>query len=276
MSFAFLLFYYKLNCLLLYLLFVETILHLHRVAFAFTQYPLIILLEVSCGLPQQKRAAKLLRKVFGDAIYTPSEVQSLLLPSPNTLRNRVIIFLTHRKKDIHTAYRVSHAYERVNTAATITTKLSMQSMGLDDSFSSRPQAEFLSPDNSDLLDDLGEAVQEVGDEEVEFSYSDEEMYGMNAPLSTVQGNNKFSTRGGISTAYAMVDPEASRRDGSLDQSQIDLLHNCQAVHSTLMRLCHYSKGLRIGSHGLGEMLARITEYPSAEEALVRFNGKRFW
>ena len=249
--------------------FKETLLHIHRVAFKKSPFPLILLLEINSDLPQQKRAAKLLKKVLGDAIFTPAEVQGSTLPSPNELRNRIIIFLCHRKKDIHGAYRVESKHN--------SSVLSLPVGDLGESFMDTSNAATDSRQNGVDADDYGD-VKMLEDHMVEYDDNDDDndegkserdVFGSSPP----RGRSMSALR----RDYKMVDPESHfKRDGTLEgHSQLDVLAQCQGVYPSLMRLCHYSAGLRIGSHSVRDMLARLAEVPDAANALITYNSKRF-
>jgi hypothetical protein len=267
--------------------FKETLLHIHRVAFTSSHFPLILLMEISCNIPQQKRAAKLLYKLFGNAIFKPSEVHNKLLPSPLDLKNRVLIFLIHRKRDIHTAYRVNKDLERMDTAMTTTVS---EGFGANNSFLSMKSSQSFDTERrknrvgaggagggrGNIIQQINESFDFV-EEHVEEDYDSESEYGLDPPINSVAANNQSHSRVPRSN-YLALDPEAGAamdKNGTLDKSQMELIQKCDVIHSSLMSLCHYSRGLRIGSHPLRDMLARLADDPQAEEALVSFNLKRF-
>lgn len=244
--------------------FKETLLHIHRVAFKLSPFPLIMLLEINADLPQQKRAAKLLKKVFGDAIYTPAELQGSLFPSPNELRNRVIIFLTHRKRDIHGAYRVDNRHNS-----------SVASLPVGDLGSFMHNTSRTTSNAGE--EDFGEDVKLLDDDVVDYDDDDNEegkgeMDALgNGPILSINTAPSPSRRD-----YRMIDPESKlKQGGTMEQSAVDLLGKSQGVYPSLMRLCHYSHAVRIGSHSIRDMLAKLGENPDAESALIKFNMKRF-
>jgi hypothetical protein len=265
--------------------FKETMLHIHRVAFSTTHFPLILLMEVACSVSQQKRAGKLLVKLFGNAIFTPAETQTKLLPSPLELKNRVLIFLIHRKRDIHTAYRVAaREIDRSNTAGSISTSQrgghgnghgGVGISGANDSFMSMKSNQSFDPDRKPhrpIIQQISESFDYV--EEDVNDYDSESEYGLDPPVNSVSPKHRSHSKVPRSH-YLALDQEAMGKNGTLDKSQMELIQKCDVIHSSLMRLCHYSRGLRVGSHPLRDMLARLSDDPQAEESLINFNLKRF-
>ena len=252
--------------------FKETLLHIHRVAFKKSPFPLILLLEINSDLPQQKRAAKLLTKVFGSAIFTPAEVEGRTLPSPNELRNRVVIFLIHHRRDINGAYRVENKHN--------VSVLSLPVGDLGDSFINTSIADSkhteLDADDCKDIKILDEHMVEYNDDDLnEEGKGEADVLGSSSPLATVRRGNRATL---IDKRHQqLMDPEARLKGDQAvdDQSQLDILAKCQVVYPSLMLLCHYSPSLRIGSHSVRDMLARLSEEPDTATALRKYNSKRF-
>lgn len=75
---------------------------MEKILFSFfylNSYPLILCVELQCGVSQQERLAQLLIEIFHDKLYldhltNDSDVQTneyRPLPSPNDLRGKIII-----------------------------------------------------------------------------------------------------------------------------------------------------------------------------------------
>jgi hypothetical protein len=65
-----------------------------RYAFLASPFPLILSVELHCGLPQQVLLSKILNEEFGDALVSApvaGRPQITQLPSPDALRGRVMI-----------------------------------------------------------------------------------------------------------------------------------------------------------------------------------------
>jgi hypothetical protein len=235
------------NLIFSYLLIPETLIAISAVAFTTDSTPLILMLEIACSLAQQKRASKLLKKIFRSALVTPAEIGDTL-PSPSDLCNKVVLFLTHRKKDITTAYRLDRTLDRLETAP---------------SFDS-PDPSALKTQRSLEWSPSTDVMQNDPDWDAEFA--------LRAPLDTISASQYATTPPRVT--YIAVDVESGKLNGSLDNLPEDHLHSCQPIHSSLMSLCNYSRGLQINSHSLSSLLERFAEDPSSEDALIAFNRKR--
>ena len=74
------------------ILFLDVITAIKKYSFVASTLPVILSLEVHCDLEQQVEMAKILRSVLGDALVAePFMTNTLILPSPNALRNRVLV-----------------------------------------------------------------------------------------------------------------------------------------------------------------------------------------
>jgi len=74
------------------ILFLDVITAIKKYSFVASTLPVILSLEVHCDLEQQVEMAKILRSVLGDSLVTePFMTNTLILPSPNELRNKVLI-----------------------------------------------------------------------------------------------------------------------------------------------------------------------------------------
>lgn len=74
------------------ILFLDVITAIKKYSFVASTLPVILSLEVHCDLEQQVEMAKILRSVLGDVLVTePFMTNTLILPSPNELRSRVLI-----------------------------------------------------------------------------------------------------------------------------------------------------------------------------------------
>lgn len=238
------------------------------------------MLEISCGIQQQKRISVMLRKVFGDNIFTPQEAKSKLLPSPNDLRNRVIIFLTHRKKDIDTAYKLSDKSTTPNVVNPLTSldlknrKNSIESINHGDKKRRESNASTVTTDSklnvTTLSNNLTNWMNDLSD--VDSDNSDNE-FSVDKPLTTIRQNTKNSTILPTSreNQYHLVDPEITSIGIKGPDNNED-----GAIDSSLMRLCHYSKGHRLSTHSLKQFIEKIDHNPEAEESMINFNMTKFW
>ncbi|RPA94485.1 PLC-like phosphodiesterase [Choiromyces venosus 120613-1] len=74
------------------ILFLDVITAIKKYSFVASTLPVILSLEVHCDLEQQVEMAKTLRNVLGDALITePFMTNALILPSPNVLRNKILV-----------------------------------------------------------------------------------------------------------------------------------------------------------------------------------------
>ena len=72
--------------------FADVITAIGKYAFLASPYPVIISLEVHCGLEQQVKMAEILREVLGDHLITePLMPDSMILPSPKELKHKILI-----------------------------------------------------------------------------------------------------------------------------------------------------------------------------------------
>ncbi|KAH8698500.1 phosphoinositide-specific phospholipase C [Talaromyces proteolyticus] len=73
-------------------LFADCITVINRYAFIFTDFPLIISLEVHCNPEQQLAMVKIMKESFGDQlVLEPLLKNCAILPSPEELKNRILI-----------------------------------------------------------------------------------------------------------------------------------------------------------------------------------------
>lgn len=73
-------------------LFEDCISVISRYAFASSSYPLIVSLEVHCNPDQQAAMVEIMLRIFGEALLTaPLVTNAVTLPSPEELRNRILI-----------------------------------------------------------------------------------------------------------------------------------------------------------------------------------------
>jgi hypothetical protein len=68
--------------------FSEVIKVVKRDAFVTSDYPVVLSLEVHCGLKQQDRMAEILKEILGDILVT-KKIQGVC--SPENLKNRIIL-----------------------------------------------------------------------------------------------------------------------------------------------------------------------------------------
>eukprot|EP01083_Nonionella_stella_P063951 166235_1 len=74
------------------ILFQDVIQAIRDHAFAVTPYPLILSFENHCSVPQQKRMADIVTKLFGDMLLTnPDDNKNGHLPSPERIKKKIII-----------------------------------------------------------------------------------------------------------------------------------------------------------------------------------------
>ena len=82
-----------------------------KYAFAASSFPLILSLEVRCSTEQQDNMADLFKKVFGDALVISRQDQENSLPSPESLRGRILlkgkVTTTPRNSDAETEEEIS-------------------------------------------------------------------------------------------------------------------------------------------------------------------------
>lgn len=235
----------------------ETIIHIQRTAFLHTQYPLILMLEVSCGIYQQRRIANILKKVFGDQIFTPLEAKSKLLPSPADLKNRVVVFLSHRKKDIESAYKI-HDEKPIRGV----TGSSNYELGKFSSSTLTIGGQGKT-DHQNWFND----VNYHSDADSDGSDHD---FALSKPLNTVRQQNTLKTLDS-GPKYYVVDPEVSPGSSfpKIDQN------DGGAIDASLMRLCHYSKGHKLSTHNLKVFLQKLDDDPDAEDAMIQYNMTKF-
>ncbi|KAI5811367.1 PLC-like phosphodiesterase [Peziza echinospora] len=73
-------------------LFSDVIAAISKYAFLASPYPVIISLEVHCGLEQQTKMAEIIRSTFGEHLVSePLLPNSLILPSPKDLKHKILI-----------------------------------------------------------------------------------------------------------------------------------------------------------------------------------------
>ena len=232
------------------------------------------MLEISCGIYQQKRISVMLRKVFGDNLFTPQEAKSKLLPTPNDLRNRVIIFLTHRKKDIDLAYKLNDKPVTITNPLTIAeSKVQNNSIGSNVEEKKRRDSTISTTSIIDSKLSMTNWMSEIRDSnDIDSENSDDDISD-EKPLNTIRQNPASSLFLPSSTEgqYHLLDPEAA----SYDIRRPD--HNEEgAIDPSLMRLCHYSKSHRLSTHSLKYFIEKIDNNPEAEEAMIQFNMTKFW
>lgn len=277
---------------------------IQRIAFLHTQFPLILMLEISCGIEQQKRMTTILQKVFGESLFTPLELKSKLLPSPSDLRGRVIIFLSHRKKDIDTAYTIYEETEedlKLNEFTTPMKDMNNSSLSPSSSFNLKKSTSIEKNRNQSS----GNNKSNFGDSNWfnDISYysdlgsdgSDQE-FSINKPLNTVRNNSpkvvtnntanntannnnnnnnnssfniNSNNRTSSQMKYHVVDPEISPIHGSQKNNEVG------AIDSSLMRLCHYSKGHKLSTYNLRLFLDRIEGHEDAEASMIIDNMSKF-
>lgn len=236
------------------------------------------MLEISCGIYQQKRISAMLKKVFGDNIFTPQEAKSKLFPSPNDLRNRVIIFLTHRKRDIETAYKIDDNI-MINPLTLSDLKNRKNSIESNNGDKKRKESNAsigtidskinITTSSNNFLSLMNE-MQDLSD--FDSDQSDNE-FSVDKPLNTIRQHTK--TLNLLSTSkdnqYHLVDPEVnSTNNKGLDNNEDG------AIDSSLMRLCHYSKGHTLSTYSLKYFIEKIGNNPEAEEEMINFNRTKFW
>ena len=57
-----------------------------------SRYPVILSIENHCSITQQHRMADIMNEIFGDMLFKAQrDEESHLLPSPNQLKNKVLI-----------------------------------------------------------------------------------------------------------------------------------------------------------------------------------------
>jgi hypothetical protein len=223
--------------------------HIQRVAFLHTQFPLLLMLEVSCGIYQQRRIVNILRKVFGDTIFTPIEAKAKLLPSPSELRGRVVIFLSHRKRQITSAYRLHDEQAATplrdeDTRLKYSTQVSGEGGDEGSWFNGMKYSSDLDSDGSD------------GDQ-----------FSISTPLRTMR---ETPLKADPSGGYRVVDPEiaSNGRRGPDDNEE-------GAIDASLMRLCHYSKSHQLATRDLKSLLQTVDRNPEAVADLILSNMTRF-
>lgn len=81
----------------------DTISVINQYAFCESKYPLIISLEVHCNPEQQAVMAQIMKDEFGDKlVLQPLDFESTTLPSPEELKNRVLIKVKAASPDVDT------------------------------------------------------------------------------------------------------------------------------------------------------------------------------
>lgn len=73
-------------------LFSDVIAAIGKYAFLASPYPVVISLEVHCGLEQQTRMAEILRSILGEHLVSePLVPHSMVLPSPKDLKHKILV-----------------------------------------------------------------------------------------------------------------------------------------------------------------------------------------
>ena len=84
--------------------FLDVIKVINKYAFQESQYPLILSLEVHCGQEQQSLMASIMREEFGSQLLTqPLDAESTVLPSPEQLKNKILIKVKAPAEDVDKA-----------------------------------------------------------------------------------------------------------------------------------------------------------------------------
>lgn len=84
-------------------------------AFVASEYPLILSLEVHCSVEQQRKMAAHFRAILGDMLYwTPVSADMDKLPSPETLKNKIIIKAKTLPEDDANGYSDSETEEELD------------------------------------------------------------------------------------------------------------------------------------------------------------------
>ena len=237
--------------------FKETISEINRVAFSMTHFPLILFLEFvdPVSMKLQGDAANFLEDVFGDALFLPSDItEGEMLPSPKSLKKRVLIFLTSREKPIDVAY-----------AGGGSKKSSRGDKDKDRSSSSSRRDEwnkYSHDDNSYGSDEYNaKAIDDVDDV---LDWYDNP-HSFNSP-SKQFGNSK-DRKSPADTFYKST-PSFYLKNNSMEPLE---------VHPKLLHICHYDTGgvYRVASHDMSTIVRELKSNPAAGQEIANYNAKHF-
>lgn len=106
---------------------------INRYAFWFTSLPLILSLEIKCNDKNQLKCIECLKTVFGDQLILQEEFKNDQLPTPNQLRNKILLKV---KKSSMPSSNTRTASLNPNNSLSMTTSNSLLSELSDDSSSS--------------------------------------------------------------------------------------------------------------------------------------------
>ncbi|ODV77789.1 PLC-like phosphodiesterase, partial [Suhomyces tanzawaensis NRRL Y-17324] len=137
--------------------FVNVIKTIKKYAFISSLLPLILSLEIHCSIPNQLKLVALIKEILGDLLITvPLESDSYMLPSPNKLRNKILLKVKKNSGPFQ-----SNENTEISTTSSTTTSFS-EDNGIQvrrSSFSLRSKAE--KPKIAPELSSLGIYVQGI-------------------------------------------------------------------------------------------------------------------
>lgn len=114
---------------------------INRYAFWYTDLPLILSLEIQCNSKNQMRCIEALKNTFGDQLVLDYTQFGEILPTPNELRNKVLLKIKRSsKKDVSSKSSLSNtlASLSMSTEDLSSNSLSSSSSAGSSSFSSSP------------------------------------------------------------------------------------------------------------------------------------------
>jgi myosin-5 len=233
------------------LTFKETVLEISRVAFTLTHLPLVIMLDFSANvsLKLQQRAAKYLEKIFDDALYLPSQVSAseVSMPSPKSLKKRVIVFLSHRGSNINAAYVLAGPNSQAGNMQRKSTK----------TIGSRHSEEDDGSYTAKAIDDVDDVLE----------WRSEVVSSPQQSLSRqqIRQHQSSSPMASAVSFYASVSPSAGSSDGP-ERSRAPI-----PIHESLFRICHYTADYRLATHDMSAIVSKLKSEPASAEQIRLYN-----
>ncbi|GAB2299560.1 1-phosphatidylinositol phosphodiesterase [Dionaea muscipula] len=204
-------------------------------AFSASNYPVVITLEDHLTPDLQAKVAEMLIETFGDILFLPGPETFQRLPSPESLKNRIIISTKPAKE-----YLEAKAYEKDD---------SQQGKDSADEEAwgnevANPKPQFPADDKNDGLDE-----QDGDDEENDVDDGDTKLQLVAPEYNRLIAIHAGKPKGGLKDALR-VDPEKVRRL-SLSEQQLQKLaihYGKDMVRFTQQNMLRiYPKGTRINS-----------------------------
>jgi hypothetical protein len=243
--------------------FKETLLEISRVAFTLTHFPLLLFVEfvgpVSMGL--QQRAAEYVKKVFDDGVlFLPSDMSPTedMLPSPKHLKQRVLLFLSSRERNINTAYAKS-----TTTGAGGTSTQKRSTNRSDSRISAHTEdSDGYGSYTVKAIDDVDDVLEWREDSPPTSLTRLELAHQHSSSSSSAPPPSSFS----VPPFYAHTPPSSSSSSSSSSSNT-----GGEAIHASWFKLCHHRPCHRVASHDMTTIITRIKTDPSARQQIQHYN-----